>query len=104
MRAIPCSSSSRDGASRRKCMRRRDGYIRTSCAGGNVNMHTRRSAALVFASLVIACGGGKGGGTDTVAGRRARGDTVTIALIGKSASNPVFLAARNGAEAAARDL
>jgi ribose transport system substrate-binding protein len=67
-------------------------------------MHTRRSAALVFASLLIACGGGKGGGADTVAGRRTRGDTLTIALIGKSAANPVFLAARNGAEAAARDL
>ena len=52
----------------------------------------------------IACGGdGK-----TVAGDSAapagRGDTLTIAMIAKSSSNPVFLAARTGAEAAARDL
>lgn len=67
-------------------------------------MNTRRSAALVFTSLVIACGGEQRGGTDTVGGRRAHGDTLTIALIGKSANNPVFLAARIGAEEAARDL
>lgn len=67
-------------------------------------MNTKRSAALVFTSLVIACGGEQRGGTDTVGGRGAHGDTLTIAMIGKSSNNPVFLAARNGAEAAARDL
>ena len=67
-------------------------------------MTTRCSAALVFTSLVIACGGERRAGTDTVGGRRAHGDTLTIAMIGKSENNPVFLAARNGAEAAARDL
>jgi len=68
-------------------------------------MNTRPSAALVFASLVIACGGEQRGGADTAGGgRRLHGDTLTIAMIGKSTNNPVFLAARNGAEAAARDL
>lgn len=69
-----------------------------------MNMNTSRSVALVVTSLVIACGGEQRGGTDTVGGRRLHGDTLTIAMIGKSTNNPVFLAARNGAEAAARDL
>jgi ribose transport system substrate-binding protein len=57
--------------------------------------------------LLIGCGGGgerRGEGTPSVGGRRMHGDTLTIAVIGKSSSNPVFLAAQNGAEAAARDL
>src|SRR5213593_1586230 len=75
--------------------------------GEHVNMYTKRSAALVFTMLLIACGGGgerRGEGTPSVGGRRMHGDTLTIAVIGKSTSNPVFLAAQNGAEAAARDL
>ena len=32
------------------------------------------------------------------------GDKIVIAMIAKSSSNPVFLAARTGAEAAAREL
>lgn len=67
-------------------------------------MNTMRSAALLFTSLAIACGGEQRAGTDTLGGRRLHGDTLTIAMIGKSTTNPVFLAARNGAEAAARDL
>jgi ribose transport system substrate-binding protein len=55
--------------------------------------------------LLIACGGERRGDeTASVGGRRAHGDTLTIAIIGKSSSNPVFLAAENGAAAAARDL
>jgi ribose transport system substrate-binding protein len=68
-------------------------------------MYTKRSAALVFTLLLMACGGERrGGGADSLGGRHAHGDTLTIAMIGKSATNPVFLAARNGAEAAAREL
>ena len=68
-------------------------------------MYTKHSAALVFAVLLIACGGERRGNEKvSVGGRGAHGDTLTIAIIGKSASNPVFQAAENGAEAAARDL
>jgi ribose transport system substrate-binding protein len=68
-------------------------------------MYTKRSAALVFTLLLIACGGERRGSEKaSVGGRGAHGDTLTIAMIGKSQNNPVFLAARNGAEAAARDL
>jgi len=68
-------------------------------------MYTTRSAALVFTLLLIACGGERRGGEKaSVGGRGVHGDTLTIAIIGKSSSNPVFPAAENGAEAAARDL
>lgn len=69
----------------------------------------RRCSALVAAVIAVAaCGGGQdaqpagesataraGAGTDSV---------VRIALIAKSSTNPVFLAARTGADAAAKDL
>lgn len=73
--------------------------IRTSRAGVHMSTTIWRLSALVFTSLAVACGGEQRG-----AETRARGDTIVIAMIGKSESNPVFLAARNGAEAAARDL
>ena len=53
---------------------------------------------LLAASLMAACGGERRGTSG------AHGDTLTIAMIGKSTGNAVFLAARSGAEAAARDL
>ena len=69
-------------------------------------MRTMRSAALVLIGFSLACGRGerRSEGTVSQAGRGLHGDTLTIAIIGKSTSNPVFLAAQNGAEAAARDL
>ncbi len=54
--------------------------------------------ALTLAA-VTACGGGK----DTSAAA-ADGKTFTITLIAKSSTNPVFLSARTGAEAAAAEL
>lgn len=71
-----------------------------------------RRAALAAAVLIpltaLACGGGKDAGTDsagaasaTQAGGRK---TFTIAMIGKSSTNPVFLSGRTGAEAAAKEL
>jgi ribose transport system substrate-binding protein len=78
--------------------------IRTSRAGEHVNTHTWRSAALFFTALVIACGGERRASGMAGGGRHMHGDTLTIVMIGKSASNPVFLAARNGAEAAATDM
>jgi ribose transport system substrate-binding protein len=65
-------------------------------------------SALCFAAL--ACSGGGDGKTaatgDSAAagGRGARGKGIKIAMIAKSSDNPVFLAARTGAEAAAKEL
>ena len=63
--------------------------------------------ALSAAALAItaACSGGTKDAADTTkktAG--AAGEKIVIALIAKSSSNPVFLAARTGAEAAAKEL
>jgi ribose transport system substrate-binding protein len=71
---------------------------------------TKRLAWSVATLAMIACGGGtkdakdtsKAAGTSATAG--AAGDKITIALIAKSSTNPVFLAARTGAEAAAKEL
>jgi ribose transport system substrate-binding protein len=51
--------------------------------------------AAVAAAGTAACGGRSGARRD---------DRITIAMIAKSSTNPVFLAARTGAEVAARDL
>jgi ribose transport system substrate-binding protein len=51
---------------------------------------------------VAACGGE--GGDAPAGGAGAHDGRISIALIAKSSNNPVFLAARTGAEAAARDL
>jgi ribose transport system substrate-binding protein len=60
-----------------------------------------RAALAAICASGIACGGGR----DAQRGApRAPGDRITIALIAKSSNNPVFLASRTGAEAAARDL
>ena len=68
-----------------------------------------RSAVTVWAlALVAACGGGgseKKADTQTAtATPKGNGNTFTIAMIAKSSTNPVFLAARTGAEAAAKEL
>ncbi len=61
--------------------------------------------AMVLAVLGLGMAGCNKGGTDqAAAGGKAAGNKITIALIGKSSTNPVFLAARNGAEQAAKDL
>ena len=52
-------------------------------------------------SLSLACGGG--GGEDS-GGPARSGSGLKIALIAKSSTNPVFLSARTGAEAAAKEL
>jgi ribose transport system substrate-binding protein len=60
-------------------------------------------AALWAASLVIAgCGGQTDAPAEGNAGTVNRG--VRIAMIAKSSTNPVFLSARTGAEAAAKEL
>jgi len=69
----------------------------------------RRCVALTLGVVVLACGGkGSEGAKDTAAGARptakAGDGKITIAVIAKSSNNPVFLAARTGAEAAAKDI
>jgi ribose transport system substrate-binding protein len=60
---------------------------------------TRRAAtALALCAATAGCGEKSG------AGAGATGDHLTIAMIAKSSTNPVFLAGRTGAEAAAKEL
>lgn len=73
-------------------------------------MH-RRIAGLIALLAVAACGRGEGTSDSTKpasvrpAGAAAHDDnTLRIAMIAKSSTNPVFLAARTGAEAAAKEL
>jgi ribose transport system substrate-binding protein len=59
----------------------------------------------LLCSSVIACG--RGDKTQDAASggvQREADDKITIALIAKSSNNPVFLASRTGAEAAAKEL
>lgn len=59
---------------------------------------TKPILLLVLLALSLACDG------DRSPRAGAADDPLTIALIAKSSTNPVFLAARTGAEAAAREL
>ncbi|HEX8905437.1 MAG TPA: substrate-binding domain-containing protein [Longimicrobiaceae bacterium] len=69
----------------------------------------RWGAALALLGAA-ACGGDRGGGAGEQKTAAAGGDSarangpITIAVIAKSSNNPVFLAARTGAEAAAREI
>jgi ribose transport system substrate-binding protein len=71
---------------------------------------TRRNALAIIVGLpLVACGGGGDGKADTqtaagTGGTPAANGKYTIAVIAKSSTNPVFLAARTGAEAAAKEL
>ncbi len=61
------------------------------------------TAVLLAAGIVAGCRGGEQGetGEKTLV---SRGTALKIAMIAKSSTNPVFLSARTGAEAAAREL
>ncbi|MEO8483951.1 MAG: substrate-binding domain-containing protein [Acidobacteriota bacterium] len=62
----------------------------------------RYASAVVFAlsfGLVSACGGGQPSSSQPAAARGLK-----IAVIAKSSTNPVFLSARTGAEAAAKEI
>jgi len=69
-------------------------------------------AVATVASMAVACGGGSAPPASPAAGASAAsggGSAPTrthlkVALIAKSSTNPVFLSARSGAEAAAKDL
>src|SRR3954452_22599665 len=69
---------------------------------GQDSMQMKLAATLAICGLMIACGGGEKGapaGSSAPAGRGLK-----MATIAKSSTNPVFLSARTGAEAAAREL
>jgi ribose transport system substrate-binding protein len=61
-------------------------------------------SALALATIVGACSKDGAAPADSARGAAAGGPKMTIAMIGKSSNNPVFLAARTGAEAAAKEL
>lgn len=70
-----------------------------------MTMRMRQRLALLAMLLVGASACGGGGGDVPAGSESSEADgPFTIALIAKSSTNPVFLAARTGAEAAARDL
>lgn len=70
----------------------------------------RKGMLVLAAAALAACGGGGDAGqqakgdTTAAGGAGGAGGTIRIAVIAKSSNNPVFLAARTGAEAAAREL
>jgi ribose transport system substrate-binding protein len=77
---------------------------------GMTTRNVWRAAALATVGVVaMACGGGSAAdkpaaGAGTPGAKAGAGDRISIAMIAKSSSNPVFLAARTGAEAAAKEL
>lgn len=64
----------------------------------------RRNTAVVLAVLALIVALMAGCGKKAANEKAAGGKTFTIAMIAKSSTNPVFLSARTGAEAAAKDL
>ncbi|HEX2211738.1 MAG TPA: substrate-binding domain-containing protein [Longimicrobium sp.] len=70
-------------------------------------MMMRKSVLVLAAAALAACGGDAGeakGDSAAAGGTAAAGGPIRIAVIAKSSNNPVFLAARTGAEAAAREI
>ena len=67
-----------------------------------------RVALAGLCAMAVACSGGgdkaAATGDSATAGGGAKGKAIKIAMIAKSSDNPVFLAARTGAEAAAKEL
>jgi ribose transport system substrate-binding protein len=65
----------------------------------------KRALALALTAALAACSGGGDKPADSAqTGAAANGKKLTIAMIAKSSNNPVFLAARTGADAAAKEL
>jgi ribose transport system substrate-binding protein len=64
------------------------------------------AATTAILAMFAACGGDKGapGGSTPAAGAQPAARGLKIAMIAKSSTNPVFLSARTGAEAAAKEL
>src|SRR5829696_7266298 len=74
--------------------------------GRDMTSRTMRAlSACAALAVAVGCGGGgeTKGDTQTGAAPKAAGGKFTIAMIAKSSTNPVFLAARTGADAAAKE-
>jgi ribose transport system substrate-binding protein len=69
-------------------------------------MHMRYAAVVMLSAALAACGGGDKTPESSApaGGAPAAGGGLKIAMIAKSSTNPVFLSARTGAEAAAKEL
>jgi ribose transport system substrate-binding protein len=67
-----------------------------------IRFSTRLAALVTLCGLLAACGGGDKGAPAASTPPGGRG--LKIAMIAKSSTNPVFLSARTGAEAAAKEL
>src|SRR5688572_27475580 len=70
-----------------------------------INRIARSLSVVAALAMVAACSGGAETKADsqTAAAPKAAGNKFVIAMIAKSSTNPVFLAARTGAEAAAKE-
>jgi ribose transport system substrate-binding protein len=62
------------------------------------------ATSVALCVMLAACSGAGDKPADSAQAAGTAGKKLTIAMIGKSSNNPVFLAARTGAEAAAKDL
>jgi ribose transport system substrate-binding protein len=72
-----------------------------------MQMRMRKVTAALALALIAACSGGEKPattGAPAAGGAPAGGSGLKIAMIAKSSTNPVFLSARTGAEAAAKEL
>jgi len=67
-------------------------------------MHMKLAATLAITGLMAACGGGEKAAPAPAGSTAPAGRGLKIAMIAKSSTNPVFLSARTGAEAAAKEL
>jgi ribose transport system substrate-binding protein len=65
---------------------------------------TSKATAVLFGASVLLAACGKGGDANTQKSEGGTPSRIKIAMIAKSSNNPVFLAARTGAEAAAKEL
>lgn len=89
---------------------RASGFERTLNRVGEMMM--RKGVLVLAAAALAACGGGGDAGGEVQGDSAGAGGTaaaggdsvIRIAVIAKSSNNPVFLAARTGAEAAAKEL
>src|SRR6478752_8215467 len=76
------------------------------------SMRSRITTLFLAAAVIVGCSKNEGaasgdtskGTAPATAAKKGNDSTCRIALIAKSSTNPVFLGARNGAEAAAKEL
>jgi ribose transport system substrate-binding protein len=98
-------AAARPGGGRHAAGRLTDMHITLSTRPGMMKRFRLMSAIAAVLTLA-ACGKSEQATPDSTAAKSAggAGKKITIAMIAKSSNNPVFLAARTGADAAAKDL